>query len=214
MTKSTAKKSATKQRLLESTLAVISEKGYLGATTREISQRAGVTELTLFRHFGTKERLFSEMLSTYTFLPRLKELLPELEHIEGEKALVLIATRFLLTLKEQKSMMKILFSEIHIYPDKIRKIYSGFIDEVRKVLAVYFVELQRKGLMRDISPEFAARTFLGMLVHYFRTEEIMRENSITKRKMEQTVADIVDIFLRGTGTDRKGELENTYEMSA
>ena len=55
------KKNTTKQRLLDATLKLISEKGYLGSTTREIAQEAGVTELTLFRHFGTKEKLFEAL---------------------------------------------------------------------------------------------------------------------------------------------------------
>ena len=50
------------KELLDATLKLISEKGYLGSTTREIAQEAGVTELTLFRHFGTKEKLFEALL--------------------------------------------------------------------------------------------------------------------------------------------------------
>src|SRR5208337_2117289 len=179
------KKEATKQRLLEAMLQLVSEKGYLGATTREISQQAGVTELTLFRHFGTKEKLFEELLSSYAFLPRLKELMPELGSLGYEEALSLIAVRFLLTLKERKSMMKILLSEIHIYPERVKKMYRSYVKEVRTTLAHYFVSIQEKGALRNISPEFAARTFLGMLFNYFRTEEIMKENGMTKKRMEQ-----------------------------
>ena len=90
------KKNTTKQRLLDATLKLISEKGYLGSTTREIAQEAGVTELTLFRHFGTKEKLFEALLRNHTFLPRLKELLPELDGLSYGDSLRLIATRFLL----------------------------------------------------------------------------------------------------------------------
>ena len=198
MIKTIDKKTDTKQRLLESTLELISKKGYLGATTREIARGAGVTELTLFRHFGTKERLFEELLKSYTFLPKLRELLPELDECAYEEALILIAARFLLTLRERKAMMKILFSEIHIYPAKIKKMYGNFIDEVRLTLAGYFEAMQAKGLLRNVSPQIAARTFLGMLVHYFRSEEIMRENGMTKKKMERNVREIVDIFIHGT----------------
>ncbi|MGD8353177.1 MAG: helix-turn-helix domain-containing protein, partial [Pseudomonadota bacterium] len=56
----------TRNKLLEATLELISEKGYLGATTREIAALAGVSELTLFRKFGKKEHLFEEMLKTFT----------------------------------------------------------------------------------------------------------------------------------------------------
>ncbi len=192
------KKAETRQRLLESSLHLISEKGYLGATTREISRHAGVTELTLFRHFGTKEKLFMELLSSYTFLPRLKELLPELGDHTYEEALILIAVNFLTTLKERKSMMKILLSEIHIYPEKVKRMYRSYVDEVRMTLAGYFVLMQKKAVLRDICPEIAARTFLGMLFNYFRTEEIMKENGMTKKRMEQAVKDMVDIFIHGT----------------
>ncbi|HUI45747.1 MAG TPA: TetR/AcrR family transcriptional regulator [Nitrospirota bacterium] len=192
------KKAETKQKLLESTLHLMSEKGYLGATTREISRNAGVTELTLFRHFGTKEKLFVELLSSYAFLPRLKELMPELGDRTYEQALILIAVKFLTTLKERKSMMKILLSEAHIYPEKVKKMYRSYVDEVRATLAGYFVLMQKKGVLRNVSPEIAARTFLGMLFNYFRTEEIMKESGMTKKRMEQAVKDMVDIFINGT----------------
>ncbi len=192
------KKRDTKQKLLDATLKLISQKGYLGATTREISREAGVTELTLFRHFGTKEKLFEELLNSNSFLPRLRELLPELSDLSYEDALTLVATRFLLTLKERKSMVTILSSEIHVYPGKIRSLYSAFVDEVRATLASYFISLQRNGTIREISPEIVARAFLGMLFNYFRTEEIMKKNGMTRKGMEQNVKEFVGIFVRGT----------------
>jgi len=36
-----------------------------------------------------------------------------------------IAKRFLLTLKEQKSFIKIMYSEANLYPDKARKVYTA-----------------------------------------------------------------------------------------
>ena len=161
------KTSPTTDRLLKATLKLISEKGYLGATTREISQEAGVTELTLFRHFGSKERLFEELLKSYTFLPKLKEILPELETFTCEDALTLIATRFLMTLKERKSFIKIMYSEVTIYPEKVREVYNKFVDEMRATLAAYFKSLQDRGILRkDLSTEIAARVFLWICLLY------------------------------------------------
>ena len=192
------RKTTTKQQLLEATLKLISEKGYLGATTREISREAGVTELTLFRHFGTKERLFEELLKSYTFLPKLKEILPELDQLAYEDALTLVATNFLLTMKERKAMMKILLTEVHLYPEKIRNTYASFVNESRATLASYFVSQQKKGLLQNVSPEIAVRAFMGMLFNYFRTEEIMKENGMTKKRMERHIREFVYIFVHGT----------------
>ena len=47
-----------KDLILEASLDVFTEKGYNLATTLEISKRAGVSEMTLFRHFQTKNNLF------------------------------------------------------------------------------------------------------------------------------------------------------------
>jgi AcrR family transcriptional regulator len=191
-------KEKTEDKLLEATLKLISEKGYLGATTREIAQEAGVTELTLFRHFGSKEKLFEVLLNSYTFLPTLKELLPELVEMSCEDALELIAINFLLTLKKRKSMIKIMHSEINRYPEKIRAVYTKSIDDVRLVLAQYFKSLNQKKMFRSVSPETAAQVFLGILFSYFRTEEIIRGHEITKAKMEKNVQEFIDIFLHGT----------------
>ena len=170
----TASIANTQERLLGATMKLVSEKGYLGATTRQIAREAGVSELTLFRHFGSKAKLFEGMLGQYTFLPRLRELRPQLDELPYDEALRTVATRFLLTLKEQKSFIKIMFSEVNQYPGKIRKIYNDTIDETRATLADYFLSLRKQGRLRNISPEAGARTFLSMLVAYFRSEEIMR----------------------------------------
>jgi AcrR family transcriptional regulator len=45
------------ERILEAALRVFAESGYRGATTRRIAAEAGINEVTLFRHFNTKEAL-------------------------------------------------------------------------------------------------------------------------------------------------------------
>jgi AcrR family transcriptional regulator len=192
------KQSNTKELLLQASLKLISEKGYIGATTREIANEAGVTELTLFRHFGSKERLFEELLNGYTFLPKLKELLPELEGLSCEDALTLIAMRFLITLKERKSFIKIMYSEVTIYPDQIRAVYNKFIDDLRATMASYIKSLQERGVVRaDLSPEMTGRVFLWIFIAYFRSEEIMRPTGMKKNAMQKHVREMIDIFTRG-----------------
>ncbi|HEY4300633.1 MAG TPA: TetR/AcrR family transcriptional regulator [Candidatus Didemnitutus sp.] len=52
----------TRQRLLEAAARVFARDGLAGATTRVIAQEAGVNEVTLFRHFQTKERLIAAVV--------------------------------------------------------------------------------------------------------------------------------------------------------
>ena len=48
--------------LVESARSTFASSGYAGASTREIAERAGVSEALLFRHFGTKAQLFQKAI--------------------------------------------------------------------------------------------------------------------------------------------------------
>jgi AcrR family transcriptional regulator len=54
--------SLTEQKLLDAALKLFAENGYAGARTRFIAEEAGLSEMTLFRKFKTKENLFNAVL--------------------------------------------------------------------------------------------------------------------------------------------------------
>lgn len=192
------KKPGTRTRILEAALRAFSERGYLGATTREIAGKAGVAELTLFRHFTSKEKLFEAVIGNYSFLPELKGLLPEVATMSYRDALTMIATRFLDTLAARKEMIQIMHSEMHRYPGKIHKIYHDFIDGLVETLASYFSALQRKRALRAFNAEAAARAFLGMFFSYFNAQELMMGRRYRSVDTGTTVREFVKLFIEGT----------------
>jgi len=188
----------TRDKILEAGLKLFSKKGFLGATTKEIAKKAGVAELTLFRHFSTKERLFEEMINTYSFLPALRGLIPELKGLEYEDALRLIAVRFLDRLYERRDLIGLMHSEKHLYPAKVKEIYHNFIDEMFRTLASYFRDLQGRGILRDFDPELGARAFLGMFFSFFNAREFLMKKDTARDDTDKVVREFVEIFVRGT----------------
>lgn len=189
---------STRNKILETALKLFSKKGFLGATTKEIAKDAGIAEVTLFRHFPSKEKLFEDMINTYSFLPILKGLIPEISKMPYEKALVVIAKRFLDTLDTRKEMIQIMHSEVRRYPEKIHKIYHGFIDETIRTLASYFNEMYQKGILREFDIESGARAFLGMFFSYFNAKEFHMFKKYRNSENDKIIKEFVDIFLRGT----------------
>jgi AcrR family transcriptional regulator len=49
-----------RQLLLDAARDLFAERGFKGTSTRDIADRAGVTEVMIFRHFGSKANLFQE----------------------------------------------------------------------------------------------------------------------------------------------------------
>lgn len=193
-----AKAGDTRQRILEAGLALFSKKGYLGAATKEIAAEAGVAEVTLFRHFPSKESLLEAVVGTYSFLPTLKGLMGEIEGLPYKEALSEIAGRFLNALYERKEMIVIMYSEIHRYPAKTRRIYHNFIDEMFTTLASYFIGLQDRGILRRFEPEAGARAFLGMFFSYFTAQEFKLRRRLGRKESEALHNEFIEIFMRGT----------------
>jgi AcrR family transcriptional regulator len=59
----------TRQRILEAAERVFARDGFQGATTREIAREAGVNEVTLFRHFRTRDDLLRETILCHSIAP-------------------------------------------------------------------------------------------------------------------------------------------------
>lgn len=188
----------TKEKILDAGLSLFSKKGYLGATTKEIAKKAGVAELTLFRHFSSKERLFEEAIKRRSFLPMLKGLLPELKDLAYADALTEIANRYLERLSERRDLIKIMHSEIHLYPAKVRDIQQKFVGEIVGTLASYFRDLQETHLLKEFDPELGARAFLSMFFSYFTFQEFMSDRKHRFADKNDVTREFVKIFVSGT----------------
>lgn len=187
-----------RDRILEAALRLFSSKGYLGATTREIANEAGVAEVTLFRHFASKEILLEEVFKRRTFLPTLMDLIPELLDLPYEEGLTIIANSLLDTLIEIKDWIRVMHGEIQREPEKLLKIYHSFLDSLFGAYAAYFKEMRKKGELRDFDPELAARAFHNIFFCYFNIEEVLLRKKYKPTDRKKTVAEFVRIFARGT----------------
>ncbi|WP_051920373.1 TetR/AcrR family transcriptional regulator [Thermodesulfobacterium hydrogeniphilum] len=188
----------TKKKIIEAALKLFSKKGYLGATTKEIAREAKVAEVTLFRYFPSKEALFEEVINTYSFFPKLKAILSEIQDKNYIEALKIIAQNFLNLLESKKDLIKIMHSEMQRYPDQIKKIYENVIDSTVNLLSDYFKSLQKEGILRDFNTEIVARAFLGMFFSYFYVREIKECVSVQKSNIEEIIDVYVSIFANGT----------------
>lgn len=196
--KKMGRKDSTHDRILEAALKLFSSKGYLGATTREIANEAGVAEVTLFRHFPSKETLLEEMFKKRSFLPTLNELIPQALELPYEDGLTLIANRLLDTLIQLKDWIRVMHTEMKREPDKLLKIYHAFLDNLFGAYAMYFTEMQKKGELRDFDPDLAARAFHNIFFCYFNIEEVLLRKKHKPSDRDKTVAEFVRIFARGT----------------
>lgn len=126
---------ATRDRILEAALHLISERGYNGATTAEIARRAGVAEGTIYRYFKDKKELFiacvepvvHEALRRERRLPRSGDL----------RELIRIRIRELVQIiRENRAVFNVLFTEGRFHPEiadiMLQHVVSAYTEEDRE----------------------------------------------------------------------------------
>ncbi|MEN2986366.1 MAG: TetR/AcrR family transcriptional regulator [Thermodesulfovibrionaceae bacterium] len=184
----------TKDKILKSALKLFSQKGYLATTTKEIAKEAQVAEVTLFRYFSSKEKLFVEVLKNQSFLPTLKELIPKIEKLNYKEALKTVAKYYLELLKRKKDLIRIMHMELFQYPMEIKSIHSKLIHDVAQTFAIYLEGEKRKGVLKEINTKYAAIAFFGLLFNLFMKKELLRRKFDVKKALET----YIEIFYEGT----------------
>lgn len=71
--KTNNKQTEKQKRIIESAIKLFAEKGYSNTSTSEIAKVAEVSEGTIFKHYGTKDKLLLSLI-----LPYIKEFLPSI----------------------------------------------------------------------------------------------------------------------------------------
>jgi len=157
-------------RLLQAALELVAEQGYRGATTRAIAERAGVAEITLFRHFRTKADLVAEAVRWAT------EALGDLSQAPSddlEHDLVTLARTYHRLIQSRRGVVLKLFPELGRHPELGRRFREVMGERMRGVFAL-FAYHQQAGRLKREPPASAALAFLGPLFAGSLLSELVR----------------------------------------
>jgi AcrR family transcriptional regulator len=178
----------TKKRILAAAELVFSRDGFQGATTREIARQAGVNEVTLFRHFRTREGLLRATLdqgcATFEALVEQsdevwKDRLPEgLEHYVREMYSVV---------RQREALVRAFVSEARILPESIRSALREFMEQRKARLVARLKKAQELGLVRKDVDLSAASDLIRDSIH----------SAILRHTAYNTDPETVDAHLQG-----------------
>jgi AcrR family transcriptional regulator len=185
-----------RDQLLEAALQVYAESGYHGATTRRIAATAGVNEITLFRHFGSKDVLLREALSRCQAQGSVP--LPEVPH-DPLQELTDWSRSHLLHLRQRAALIRTCLSEFAERPELVTPEISCPVQATR-ALAGYIAGLRARGFVAEsVDPNAAAALLLGALFADAIGRDIVPDMYAVPP--EEAVTQYVTLFLRGIGVE-------------
>ncbi len=139
----------TRQRLLDAAAKIFSRDGFQGATTREIAREADVNEVTLFRHFRSRDELLKATLE--------RGLLEECRFIEQHPSwstdlrtgIANYVRAYNALLENKEALSRALIGEARLLPDSVRQMVVGLVEPLKQKLIERLRAAQEAGLVRQ-----------------------------------------------------------------
>jgi AcrR family transcriptional regulator len=160
---------STRQRLIYAALRLFMTQGISGTTTRQIAEAAGVNEVTLFRHFGSKHGLLFSVLEESIVFERLGNALVAQDNLseDPEQALRTYASYCLHALEQVPDLVRSLVGEADQYPADNRLALGKRLTEVNQYVAHYLKTfMAQRQLTPQLQPDRLASFFNCLLLGY------------------------------------------------
>ncbi len=187
-----------RRQIIEAAAALFSRKGFRGTTTREVSEAAGVSEATVFKHFATKEDLYAAIIEAKSQTQQI--LTTAMRAVtDGDDAEVLrtLAREMIARTQTDPTLMRLLFFsalEGHALSDMF---FRSRVQQLDSFLSRYIADRVAAGAFRPIDPIQATWNFIGMIVYHLLLRELFGQKPPAHLTMERAVEEMVALFLHG-----------------
>jgi len=153
------------QRLaaIKSAAAVFAEKGFHGSSTRDIAERMGIKQGSLYYYFKSKEEALGEvcLFGIGDYVDRMKVIASSDQPFESK--LMATITSHLTSYREKNEALKVYNDERLYLPEAKRTTLKSMGSSYRQLLEHVFEEGVESGVLREsIDCHFAAQAVIGI----------------------------------------------------
>ena len=194
-----------RQQLLRVAMRLFSQRGFRGTTTKEIAQAAGVSEAMVFRHFATKEELYSAILDHKACAGGLDpcHLLADAIARKDDRAVFEGLARAMMQHHEQDTEFLRLLTHAALEEHRLVELFwERTVRQMYDLLGGYIRERQRAGALRQFDPALIVRAFLGMIIHHSLNNTLWdKRRSLLDVPNDRAAQAFTDILLHGVAAD-------------
>jgi len=180
------------QHILRHAVRVFSEKGYQGASIRDISRSSGVSLSGLYYYFESKQKLlYLIQINAFTsILKRLERRLAGLDEPEG-RLRMLIGNHIDYFLRHPMEM-KVLAHEEEALEDPYRREVAEIKRRYYELARGIFGDLRKTGRVRRVNPRVAVLSLFGMMNWIYKWH-----NPRVDPQADRLAETVAGIFLAG-----------------
>lgn len=189
----------TSQKIIDATMALIRDKGYVATTTKDIAHLAGVNECTLFRKFKNKKDIVLSGIAQEKWRANITPELFQNVIWELQPDLEMFMTAYMDRITPDFVNLSIGLRAPQLYDETapmIMKVPQAFISS----LIEYFEKMEQLGKIGHMDFESLAMTIFSSTFGYTFLKSSFHQE-LTSLDREQFIKNSVAVFLNGI-TDR------------
>ncbi|MCL1489833.1 MAG: TetR/AcrR family transcriptional regulator [Pseudanabaena sp. Salubria-1] len=184
--------------ILDGAMRVFLEQGYAGTTMDKVASAAGVSKPTVYNHFQDKEALFNALMEKLVIENEWAKCpVPlALQNFSSEPANIVlkrIANEVIdkcTNSSEQMTFIRLVIGESGRFPELSKSFVANMDKPIIDALTNYFAS------QNIPAPEVAARMFMGTLVFFLMTSEMMGGKDIIPIERDYLVDNLINMIMK------------------
>lgn len=182
------------EQILQGALPEFLKRGYACTSMDKVANAAGVSKQTLYTHFCDKDGLFTALVER---MASEKFRLVWSHPLQGEPQVVLrdLAQRLLREVNDEEYLcfVRLIVAESKKRPDLAQLFLSNVAQPAIATLTCYLNKHQELHLS---DPEATARIFVGSLIHFILTQEMLHGREIMPITEERLINSLIELIVR------------------
>jgi AcrR family transcriptional regulator len=199
-----------RNQILDAAIEVFGNKGLDVATVDEIAQTVGISKGTIYLYFKSKDEIFDAILAERSTLPLIVNLMEATKDLQESDSFSLqlllehMGNNFLSAIDKYYPLFRLLLADSHRFPVQAEHVYNNLILKANQMFAEFLSAQVKAGKIKALeSPLITARCFIGMLIIYVLSQEILGGQRFTPIKRSEWVKETVRLFLEGVQISTK-----------
>lgn len=188
-----------REAIVAAAAKLFSERGFTGASNREIARAAGISPGLIYWYFRDKDELFMNVLEHLFPLQHLEIPTRSADRISIEELLQDVGTQFMsiMTQPNVQQLMRLALSELIRFPDLRRGVGEMMARQAISRLADELELRIKRGEIGPVNPQLAAQSFFGSMVGFILRKHLFDSPDLEDTTSEEMVRVVVDIHAAG-----------------